>query len=262
MAGRVNRWTVVGWACLLLPLLTMWHEIGGHAATCLALGGQVTVLGAFYVHCEALAGARMVAVALAGVTANLLLAALAYLGWRRAMRDQARLALWYVWAGQLMVASGYLLFSGASGYGDLGVGRGGVLADYGLGFGFRAAELAVGAGAYFLAMRAAGRGLSAMIGTGSSTVASRRRIALGYYLAVGAGAVLIGLLNPVGWTVLLLSAAASSFGGLAGLISIGFAEPAGDAAAPFSVARNRPLVACGVVALLTFALVLGPSLRL
>lgn len=34
MAQRVDLATVIGWGMLLMPLLTMWHEIGGHAAAC------------------------------------------------------------------------------------------------------------------------------------------------------------------------------------------------------------------------------------
>jgi len=33
----IDRWTLVGLSLLLLPLLTMAHELGGHALTCVAL---------------------------------------------------------------------------------------------------------------------------------------------------------------------------------------------------------------------------------
>jgi hypothetical protein len=74
--------------------------------------------------------------------------------------------------------------------------------------------------------------------------------------------VLVGLLNPVGLFVTIMSAAASSFGGLAGFISIGFAAPGADAPRPFEVARNWAVIAGGGLVLTTFAVVLGPSLRL
>ena len=41
---------------LLMPLLTMWHEIGGHAAACAVQGGHGATIGAFYVDCTGLAG--------------------------------------------------------------------------------------------------------------------------------------------------------------------------------------------------------------
>jgi hypothetical protein len=45
----VDRWTLVGLALLLLPLLTMAHEPLGHAVACVATGHQPNELGAYYV---------------------------------------------------------------------------------------------------------------------------------------------------------------------------------------------------------------------
>ncbi len=52
MRRHIDKLTMVGWGMLLMPLLTMWHEIGGHAAFCAAQGGHVTTIGAFYVECD------------------------------------------------------------------------------------------------------------------------------------------------------------------------------------------------------------------
>jgi len=71
--------------------------------------------------------------------------------------------------------------------------------------------------------------------------------------------VLVGLLNPVGIFITIMSAAASSFGGLAGFISIGYAAPGADAPRAFRIARNWPVIVLGALVLLGFALVLGPS---
>src|SRR3546814_12183550 len=64
------------------------------------------------------------------------------------------------------------------------------------------------------------------------------------------------LLNPVGLFILLMSAAASSFGGLAGFISIGFAVPKGATETGFAVGRRWPLFVAGLLATLAFALIL------
>ena len=52
--NQVDFVTIAGLALLAMPLLTIWHEIGGHAAACVAMGGKVTEIGAFYVQCSGL----------------------------------------------------------------------------------------------------------------------------------------------------------------------------------------------------------------
>ncbi len=84
-------------------------------------------------------------------------------------------------------------------------------------------------------------------------------IAHGYYATIGVAAVLVGLLNPIGIFITIMSAAASSFGGNAGMISVGFAVPGGPTTKPFVIRRNWAIVAAGALLLIGFALVLGPS---
>lgn len=261
MPQQVDRLAILGWGMLLMPLLTMAHEIGGHAAFCVAQGGHVAALGAFYVDCRRLDGVPSVLVACAGVLVNAVAALAAHALWRRARGDRTRLALWLIWVSEAFVAAGYFCFSGATGFGDLGTGRGGSLTMLPMPLVWRVAELAFGIAAYVVLVRVAIRTLATMIGTGPATRVARRRIAHGYYLSVGLAAVLVGLLNPLGWMITLMSAAASSFGGLAGFISIGFAERPADEPRRFVLPRDWFVVTAGAAVLLAFALVLGPSLR-
>ena len=258
---RIDLPTIVGLAMLLNPLLTMWHEIGGHAAACGALGGKVATIGAFYVECTRLTGLPDMAVACAGVVVNTLLAIVAYAIWRGARADAWRLFWWLVWVSEAFVAAGYFCFSGVSGVGDLGVAHGGGLLGVPMPIAWRIGELAFGIATYVLLIRRASATLGAMIGAGDTVTGARRRIAHGYYFTSGAVAVLVGVLNPVGIFVTILSAAASSFGGLAGFISIGFAQPAGTPAASFTLARSWPVIVAGVAATALFAILLGPSIR-
>jgi hypothetical protein len=257
--SAVDRLTVAGWAMVLMPLLTMTHEIGGHAATCAVLGGDTAEIGAFYVRCTGLDGAARVAVSLAGVVVNILVALVAYRLWRRAGSDSARLLWWLIWVTQGFVAAGYLAFSGVTGAGDLGVVHG-PLAGLSPAVLWRAMQVAGGAAAYFLLVRKATRGLDSMLGDAPATALSRRRIALTYYGIAGIAAVAVGLVNPVGLWVTLMSAAASTFGGLAGLISVGLARPHGATINRFVIGRDWRVIATGAVMLAGFALVLGPSL--
>lgn len=252
---------MAGWGLVLMPLLTMWHEIGGHAAACALQGGHVAEVGAFYVQCRGLSGVAAMLVAGAGVIVNLLLAAVAWRWWRGAGSDRARILLWLVWVSEAFVAAGYLCFSGVTGVGDLGTGPHGSLAALPHPGMLRIAEVAIGIIAYTLVVRAAIRALDAMIGTGATTLPARRRIAHGYYAAAGVGAVLVGMLNPVGWFVTIMSAAASSFGGLAGFISIGYAARGPDAPRALVIARDWRVIGAGIAVTAAFALVLGPTLR-
>jgi hypothetical protein len=259
MAQRVDLPTIVGWGMLLGPLLTMWHEIAGHAAFCAAQGGRVATLGAYYVECTDLTGLPDLLVAVAGVLVNGVLALLAYWLWRHARSDRSRMVWWLVWVSEGFVAAGYLGFSGVTGFGDLGTGPGGSFAALPHPATIRLAELVLGIAFYILLTVAAIRSLHRMLGIGPDTRSARRRIAHGYYGTVGAAAVLVGLLNPLGLVITIMSALASSFGGLAGFISIGFAAGRGDAARPFVIDRSWPVIIAGAAVLLAFAMVLGPS---
>lgn len=258
---RVDRATILGLGMLLMPLMTMWHELGGHAAACTLLGGHASALGAFYVECNGLRGTPDILVACAGVTVNALACALLYLLWRRASGDLLRLILWLLWVSQGFVAAGYFCFSGVSGIGDLGTSPDGALHGVAMPMLWRIAELAFGIAAYVALILVGNRTLSAMIGTGRSTAPARKRIAHGFYITAGACAVVVGLLNPIGLAITIASATASSFGGLAGFLSIGFSIRLEEAPRDFRIARNWPLVALGLVVLIGFALILGPTIR-
>src|SRR5207244_4165978 len=120
-------------------------------------------------------------VACAGVAMNALLALLAFLLWRKARGDAARLVLWLVWVSEAFVASGYFLFSGVSGVGDLGTTADGALHGVSAPLALRVAEVVIGGLCYFVLVRTAIRTLTAMLGTGAVTGTARRAIAHVYY---------------------------------------------------------------------------------
>lgn len=258
---RIDPVTIIGLGLILLPVLTMWHEIGGHAATCVALGGKLISIGAFYVDCDSASVASRRLVACAGVTVDTLLALAAWQLWRRATGDLARLVLFYVMIGKGFVASGYFLFSGVSGFGDLGPTPGNGLEGLSHPWLWRVLFIAIGGFVYYRLVRAAILALNAMLGDTAETKVARRRIAHLFYGTLGLDAVLVGLLNPIGIFITIMSAAASSFGGNAGFVSIGFTVPSGSAARSFTIGRSWVILAIGVVVSAGFALILGPTLR-
>lgn len=259
----IDRMTVAGLALLLMPMMTMAHEIGGHAAMCLAVGHRVTELGAFYVNCdaEATASAAHKLVALAGPGIDVLIALLVYQLWRRANGDLTRLVLWYVWLGCGFSAAGYSAYSGLTGIGDLGPGEGGGIGPLPGPLIWRVGLFALGALAYWRLVLLGVSTLNAMIGQGPQTKSARQTAAHLFYGVLCVAAVLASLPNPVGLFITLASATAASFGGKAGLISIGFATmPEGEPRA-FRIVRGPALLGIGIAASVAFALILGPTLR-
>ncbi|MBU6269621.1 MAG: hypothetical protein KGN34_18900 [Sphingomonadales bacterium] len=259
---RVDRVTVIGLALLLMPLLTMLHEIGGHAAMCLAVGHRVTELGAFYVECDAVRGsAAMRLVALAGPGIDLAAGALVLALWPRLRGDFSRLVALYVWLCLLFDGTGYFLFSGVAGIGDLGPSGEGGLAPLPWPALWRVGFALGGGAAYFALVRLGMKQVAAMLGQGAVTMAARRTVAHWFYGTICVAAVLASIPNPVGLFITLASAAAASIGGKAGFISIGYATRDVGNAKPFVIERSWGLLVAGVAASTAFAVVLGPTLR-
>lgn len=258
----VDPVTVIGLGLLAMPLTAMLHEIGGHAAMCVALGHHVTELGAFYVECDAVRGSAVArAVALAGPGIDLVLGMLLAPLWPRLRGDLPRLLGWYAFLCLLFDASGYMLFSGVTGVGDLSpVGDGGI-APLAMPWLWRGALALVGAAIYSGVIRVGMARLGAMIGQGPETRTPRRWIAHGFYATICGAAMLASIPNPIGLFITLVSAAASSIGGKAGLISIGYATADAGEPRDFVIARSWGVLAAGVVLSLAFAVVLGPTLR-
>ncbi|MBT2187900.1 hypothetical protein [Sphingobium nicotianae] len=257
---EVDRPTLAGMVLLLAPLLTMAHEIGGHGSACLLTGGTIEAIGAYYVDCHSATALAGRIVALAGTVADLMVGAVAFLLWRWAQSASLRIFLWMVFTCKLLVAAGYPLFSGVTGIGDWGVGMQGGLGPLPYPWVWRVALALLGLAAYLGVMRLASRTLDAMIGGTEASVRLRRLIPMTLYLGSGAVAIIVGLFNPVGLFILLASAIASTFGGMAGLFNVAFRQPPSEPAREVVLARQPVLIGLGVAAVIAFALVLGQTL--
>lgn len=261
-AGKpfVALMSMAGLTLLISPLSTMAHEIGGHAATCLALNGKLVELGAYYIECNAADAASRRLEAMAGTGVDLVLLGVMFLAWRVAKGDTLRLALWYAFMAKGMTAFGYWCFSGVSGIGDWGPGVDGGIGPLPNEYLIRAGLLAVGVLGYIGMVVLGQRTLAAMIGGGPEAYAAQRRIAVGFYVVNGVLAVVVGLFNPHGFFITIASAAASTLGGCAGMFSIAYngAKPPAKA---FHVRASIPVLVAGVVVAGGFAAVLGPTVR-
>lgn len=257
---RISPITVIGLVLLLAPLLTIAHELGGHALTCLATGNRPTELGAYYVTCEGTDVLTSRIVAMAGTGVDLLVALVALLVYPHVRRPLLRLAVWVVMVFKAMTAGGYWLFSGVLGFGDWAPGADGGMGEMGHPWLWRLALVVVGLAFYIAVVRGAMRSIDAFVGGGEQAALVRRRTVMILYLTNGAIAIVVGLFNPVGFFIILVSAIASSFGGTAGLFNVAFRGPTSETTHPVVIERSIPLLVVGALVTIAFAAVLGPTL--
>jgi energy-converting hydrogenase Eha subunit E len=241
------------------------HEGVGHAGACLALGCEPQTLTTAYFESDSSSPGRAVArlISAAGTLVNLAAGGI-FLALHRRLRQAGgalRYFLWLSFTINLLVGTGYPLFSGALGLGDWmlvveGWGRVGlwrlVLA---------AAGVILYAGAVWLSLRE----LSGLIGPDRSTRVGRAvRLTVPAYVIGSTASTLGALLNPAGAAFVLTSAAAH-FGGTSGLAwmaqmldSRWFPPMPGE---PLRIERSWPWVVLAAAALLIHVAVLGPGVR-
>jgi hypothetical protein len=175
-------------------------------------------------------------------------------GMRRA-NVPLRLFVWSLTAFNLLLGTGYFLFSGIGGIGDWAEWMKGLSPMWGWRVGFAL----LGAVSYFVSAWLLARELVAMVGLGEARM---RRMTWTIYFAGGLTACAAGVWNPMGWKLVLISAAASSFGGASGLLwmpSIAARAACGlpESKAAAAVPRMLPLSVTAVVLLVAYVWFLG-----
>ena len=271
-AAALHLPTVIAIALVAYALTNIAHEGVGHGGMCLAMGGEPKVLNAVYFDCGrgsvTDAGSRWISAA--GTLTNLAFAAGTALLLRARLVGAAtgRYFLWLFLTLNLLQAFGYWMFSGIGGIGDWNA----VVADspnYAL---WRIALAVAGTAAYmFVAVPIALRGLVPFLGAGNPNSGPGRlapavKLTVVPYIAGGVLYVAAGLLNPESPMLVLISAAAASFGGasalawMAQLLRNRERYPPGAAPAE-SIARSWPWLFAGAIVALFFIAVLGPGIR-
>lgn len=260
--------TVIAIALVAYALTNIAHEGVGHGGMCVAAGGEPITLNAVYFDCSRAgvsdAGSRWISAA--GTLTNLAFAALTALLLRaRLVRaSTGRYFLWLFLTLNLLQAFGYWMFSGIGGIGDWNA----VVADspnYAL---WRIALAVAGTAAYmFVAVPIALRRLLPFLtARDPGRMAAAVRLTVVPYIAGGMLYVTAGLLNPESPWLVLISAAAASFGGasalawMAQLLRNRERYPPGAAPAE-SIARSWPWLFAGAIVALFFIAVLGPGIR-
>jgi hypothetical protein len=260
--ARADSLTVASIALLAYMLGNLLHEGAGHGGACLISGGQPLVLSS--VHFECSADTRLVMAG--GTLANFIAAALFFFLGRMASRDHPRWKYfcWTAMTVNLFTATGYFLFSGIGGIGDW--------ADFIRGLGpqwiWRIGLAIFGAVTYFLAARLSLLELRSFIGSDPEQRYRRAvRLSAIPYFAGGILMCVAGALNPRGMILILISAAASTFGGTSGLLwstnwlRRGKMIPFGPPAEPMLIERSWVLIVAVCAVSIAYIFILGPSIR-
>jgi hypothetical protein len=188
------------------------HEGLGHGGMCVAMGGRPLVLST--VHFECSVDTRLVAAG--GTLANLMFGAVFWFAARAVKRSAAwRYFFWLLMTFNLFDVGGYFLFSGVGNVGDWAA----VVAGWQPAWACRVGLAALGIVSYFfLLVPLSLCELRPFLGKDTNTRVWRaRRLTLVPYLTAGVLSCVAGALNPVGPLLILISAAATSFGGHSGL---------------------------------------------
>lgn len=237
------------------------HEAVGHGGACLLAGAKPVVLSSVHFECSVENRLVMAGGTLVNVLAGAVFFALGRLTGRR--HPRLKYFFWIAVTVNLFSATGYFLFSGIGGIGDW--------AEFMQGLGsqwvWRIGLTVLGAASYMLAAWISLLELRPLIGSNKEQrYRSAVRLAWIPYFAGGILMCIAGALNPVGMILILVSAAASTFGGSSGLLwspSLlrGTLIPCGLPAEPMLIERSWPLIAVTCAIAVAFVAVLGPSVR-
>lgn len=253
--------TITSIAIIAYILASVLHEGLGHAGACLATGGKAIMVSTVAMECSA--ENRLVVAG--GTITNVAAGALFFLLGRMTSRTSPRLRyfLWLSMTVNLYTAAGYFLFSGIGGFGDWAV----FIQGFSPQWAWRTGMAIFGAATYALAARFSLLELRPLIGSDKQQRFIRAvRLTRVPYFSGGILACVAGALNPQGWILVALSAAASTFGGTSGLLwTIDWLRggwiPLGAQPEPVPIRRSWPWMAAASILAPVFVFVLGPGLH-
>jgi hypothetical protein len=200
-----------------------------------------------------------------GTIVNFVAAAL-FFALGRATSSAAPIWKYFFWLSMTMnlfVATGYFLFSGIGGFGDWAMFIQGFRAQWA----WRIGLALFGAVTYMLSARFSLLEMRPLIGNDKDGRYVRAvELTRVPYFAGGILACIAGALNPKGWILVALSAAAASFGGTSGLLWMtnllrGGQIPPGSQAEPVPIPRSWGWIVVAAIAACVFIAAVGPGLR-
>jgi hypothetical protein len=260
VAPKDNLWTLAAFGVLAYMISNVLHEGLGHGGVAWLSGARQITVTSTYMNADL--GNRWIVSA--GTLVNLLFGVVGMILLRAAWHSglSLRLFFWAVTAFNLLLGTGYFLFSGVAGIGDWAIWMQGLRPAWAWRVGFTL----LGFVSYSLSARLLARELASI--TRGAEESRMRRMTWVMYFAGGLTACLAGVRNPMGWKLVLISAAASSFGGASGLMWIpGIAGRVAHAArgkgtAAVAIAKMPLLWMAAAVLLVVYIWVLGSGITL
>jgi len=255
--------TITAIAVFAYMLDNILHEGLGHGGACVVTGGQPLVISSVHFECS---NDTLLVVA-GGTLINLFAGAFFFLLGRLTSPNYPRWKyfFWIAMTINLYTATGYFLFSGISGIGDWAI----FIQGFSHQWLWRIALTILGAITYYLAARISLLELRPLIGSDKDERYRRaRRLTTLPYFVGGILMCIAGAFNPQGAILILISAAASTFGGTSGLLWAtpwlrrGAMIPYGPPREPLPLPRSWPLIIASGATAIAFIAILGPSVRL
>jgi hypothetical protein len=260
---ELSLWTIGAISVVAYSLANVLHEGFGHGGACLLTGGRPLMLNAIFfsydTHTVSPSAVRFIAAGggLVNLASGLLAIALLRTG--RFRIPSVQYFLWLFATTNLLMAFGYFLFSGIMGVGDW------ILVTAGLASPFltRLGLSLAGALLYFVAApKIISPGIARFMDHRRPLEPQIFRLTRFPYLIGGITFVVASLPNPGGLKLILVSAAAASFGGTSLLAWYPFSRSTPPSqAAPLPVTKSPRWIVAAVITLIIFVGVLGPGLR-
>jgi hypothetical protein len=256
--SKPDLFTIAAVSIAATVVADLIHEGLGHGGMCVATGARPLVLSTVHFEC----GTDTRLVAAGGTLANLIFGALFWVAARGVKYSASwRYFFWLLMTFNLFAAGGYFLFSGIGNIGDWAT----VVAGWQPAWAWRMGLAALGIVTYFFVFVPLSlRELRPFLGKESKARVRRaRQLTVTPYITSGVLACVAGALNPVGPLLILISAAAASFGGNAGLawmwsLLYGSRIPSSEFQMP-EIDRSRGWIIASVVLAIGFIVELGPG---
>jgi hypothetical protein len=236
----------------------MTHEALGHGGYCLALGGHNVMLTAWGEGCSV----QPPGIEAAGPGLQFGAGLLAWFVVRRLSPGTARLRyfFWLYMVFNLLVSSGYVVFSGVTDFGDAAVLISGLRPH----IVWRGGLILLGSVVYFLSMRAAALEFKRFAGLDEGTRRPSRLVWIPY-VSAGVFACCTAALNrTMGHSTAIGLAAASSFGGAWGMLRLPDMQrgmSVKDSSPTIYLTLNAAWCVAAAVVIIGFLVFIGPGIE-
>ena len=243
-----NRATIISMAVIASAAATLLHEGLGHGVVAWLRGAGPTELTTN--HLSTVKADRWVMAG--GTLVNLIVGAgVLFASGQHANR---RYFLWLLGAFNLLPGAGYFMYSGIAGIGDWAA----LIQGLPYQLAWRIALSASGVLLYYISVRA----IAATVAPFAPDNAAYNVTGRLPYWAGGIFQCIAGLLDPLGWKLLLISTAAAAFGGNSGLLWANGFLPQSTSQKVLTVSRSSAWWIIAVVLGAAYIFIVGPGIHL